>query len=422
MTAFWIVAATLVCVALLLVIPSLFRRSEADVAERREQNIDIARERLAALEAEAANGSLIESEYEQRRAEIEEALYNDLAGRPQPTGDNRVPAVSRWTAVALIIAVPMLAGALYFHLGNRDALTVSGIPSADGSLPAEPSAARPSVQEMVGRLVARLEQQPDDAEGWLMLGRSYMVMKRYREAADAFDRVHALVGDNPAALLLSAEALAMSNGGRFAGRPDELIKKALALNGNEPMALWLAGMAASQLGDDKTALDYWRRLRPIVEKDSAAAGQLAALIDQAEQRLGVAGESDATAQKTNGRQPSGDPGHALSVKVQLAPRWADQVAPTATVFVYARAVDGPPMPLAIVRKQVKDLPLEVTLSDAMAMTPAMKLSNFPDVQVIARISESGQAMPKSGDLQGIVPSVAVGGAEPVEIIIDERVP
>ncbi len=422
MIAFWIIAAALVCVALLLVVPVLFRRSEADVAERREQNIDIARERLAALEAKAASGSLTGSEYKQRRAEIEEALYNDLAGGPQSTGDKRAPSVSRWTAAALIIAVPMLAGALYFHLGSRDALTVSGIASADGSLSGKSSAEPPSVQEMVGRLAARLEQQPDDAEGWLMLGRSYMVMKRYREAADAFDRVHALVGDNPGVLLLSAEALALSNGGRFAGRPDELIKKALALSSNEPMALWLAGMAASQRGDDKTALDYWRRLRPIVEKDSAAGSQLAALIDQTEQRLGVAGESDATAQKTNGRQPSGDPDHAISVKVQLAPQWADQVAPTATVFVYARAVDGPPMPLAIVRKQVKDLPLEVTLTDAMAMTPAMKLSNFPDVQVIARISESGQAMPRSGDLQGIVPSVAVGGTEPVQIVIDEKVP
>ncbi len=425
MIAFWIVAAALVCAALLLVIPPLFRRAEADVAERRQQNIDIAREQLAALEAEAAGGSLTESEYEQRRAEIEEALYNDLAGRPQPTGDKGAPAAGRWTAVALIIAVPMLAGALYFHLGDRDALTVSGgNPAADGSRPGEPSVQRPSIQEMVGRLAARLQKQPDDAEGWLMLGRSYMVMKRYREAAAAFDRVHALVGDNPAVLLLSAEALAMANGGRFAGRPDELIEKALALNDNEPMALWLAGMAASQRGDAKTALDYWRRLRPVVAKDSAAADQLGVLIVQAEQRLGVGGESDsgATAQKTNGRQPSGGPGHALSVKVQLASRWADRVAPTATLFVYARAVDGPPMPLAIVRKQVKDLPLEVTLTDAMAMTPAMKLSNFPNVQVIARISESGQAMPRSGDLQGIAASVAVGRAESVEIIIDEKVP
>ena len=422
MIAFWIIAAVLVGAALLLVVPALFRRSEGDVAERREQNIDIARERLAALEAEIAAGSIAESEKEQRRAEIEEALYNDLAGRPQPSGDKRAPTVSRWTAAVLSIAVPMLAGALYFHLGDREALTVSGVSLVDDSRPGEPSAQRPSVQEMVDRLAARLQEHPDDPEGWLMLGRSYMVMKRYREAATAFDKVHALVGDNPAVLLLSAEALAMANGGRFTGRPDELIEKALALNDNEPMALWLAGMAASQRGDAKTALDYWRRLRPIVEKDSAAAGQLAVLIGQAEQRLGVAGESDAMAQKTNGRQSSGEPGHAISVKVQLAPRWADQVAPTATLFVYARAVDGPPMPLAIVRKQVKDLPLEVTLTDAMAMTPAMKLSNFPDVRVIARISESGQAMPKSGDLQGIVPSVSVDRAEPVEIIINEKVP
>lgn len=422
MIAFWVIAAALVCVALLLVVPALFRRSEADVAERREQNIDVARERLAVLETEVASGLRTGSEYKQRRAEIEEALYNDLVGGPQPSGDKRFPAVGRWTAVALVIAVPMLAGVLYFYLGNRDALTVSGISAADDSLPGKFSAQRLSVQKMVDRLAARLNQQPDDAEGWLMLGRSYMVMKRYREAADAFDRVHALVGDNPGVLLLSAEALAMSNGGRFAGQPDELIKKALALNGNEPMALWLAGMAASQRGNDKTALGYWRRLRPVVAKDSAAADRLGALIDHAEQRLGVAGEDDATAQETNGSQPSGDSAHAISVKVQLAPRWTDQVAPTATLFVYARAADGPPMPLAIVRKQVKDLPLEVTLTDAMAMTPAMKLSNFSDVQVIARISESGQAMPRSGDLQGIVPSVDVGRVEPVEIIIDEKVP
>jgi cytochrome c-type biogenesis protein CcmH len=419
MIAFWFIAATLVCVGLLLVVPALFRRSEADAAERREQNIDIARERLAALEAEAAVGSITESECKQRRTEIEEALYNDLAASPQAKDEKHAPAAaSRWTAAALIIVVPMLAGALYFHLGNQKALTAATAPSANDSTPAE----RLSVQEMVDRLAARLQKQPEDAKGWLMLGRSYMVMKRYREAADAFDRVHALVGDNPAVLLLSAEALAMSNGGRFAGRPDQLIKKALVLNANEPMALWLGGMAASQRGDDKAALEYWRQLRPIVEKDSAAAAQLAALIDQAEQRLGVAGKSDAAAQTTTGKQPSSDPSYALSVKVHLAPRWADQVAPTATLFVYARAVTGPPMPLAIVRKQVKDLPLEVTLTDAMAMTPKMKLSNFPNVQVIARISESGQAMPRTGDLQGVVPSVAVGRAEPVEIIINEKVP
>jgi len=427
MTVFWIIAAALVCVALLLVIPPLFRRSDIETQERRQQNIDIARERIDALEAERAAGSISKSEYEQRRSEVEEVLYNDLAGRSQLAGDVRAPAMSRWTAAVLIIAVPLLAGALYFDLGNREALTVSGIRVADGSGPAKPAAERQSVEEMVGRLAARLQKQPDDAEGWLMLGRSNMVMKRYREAAEAFDKVHALVGDNPAVLLLSAEALAMANGGRFAGRPDELLKKALALNTNEPMALWLAGMAASQRGDDKTALDYWQRLQPIVQQDSAAAGQLATLIAQAEQRLGIVGKSDATAQQTTGRQPtdkqaSASPGPALSVKVGLAPRWADQVAPTATLFVYARAIKGPPMPLAIVRKQVKDLPLEVTLTDAMAMAPSMKLSKFPNVQVIARISESGQAMPKSGDLQGIVPSVVVGRAEPVEIIIDEKVP
>jgi cytochrome c-type biogenesis protein CcmH len=422
MTAFWVIAAILVCAALLLIIPPLFRHPATPARPRRQQNIDIAREQLDALESEAASGTLTTAEYDQRRAEIEQALYDDVAADRKKPASKEQPAATRWTAAALAISVPLLAAGLYLHLGDWQALSGSGLPSAGTASGPNGAEQAPSIEAMVERLAARLEQQPDDAQGWLMLGRSYMVMNRFLEAADAFGRAQELLGDNPTVLLLRAEAVAMANGGRFAGRAEELVQKALALSGDEPMGLWMAGLAAAQRDDARQALNYWQRLRPMMQQDTAALKQLTELIGQAEQRLGIASDRAAGAATKNDVQAAGNAPSTVAVNVRLAPEWVGRLPADATVFVYAQAEQGPRMPLAIVRKQARDLPLAVTLSDAMAMNPAMKLSKFSHVRITARVSRSGRATPEPGDLQGTADAVGVGRSQPVTVVIDKKIP
>ncbi len=268
---------------------------------------------------------------------------------------------------------------------------------------------------MVEKLAARLKAEPEDVKGWSMLGRVQLVRGLPAEAVTAYQQALALRTDDASLLTDYAEALAMKNGRTLAGEPTKLVNRALMLDPNHGKALALAGSAAFERSDYASAITLWEKLLAVSPPEAEFAAQVRASVAEARQLAGQ------TPQAAAAPVPPPAPATAsVSGKVTLAPAMSARAAPDDTVFIVARASEGPRVPLAVLRRQVKDLPISFTLDDSLAMAPTMKLSNFSKVIVIARISKSGQAMPVAGDITGQSAVVEVG-AKALQIEMSEVV-
>ncbi len=421
MGIFLTLAAALTLLILALLLLPLLRGGRNEAPDRREQNIAIARERLQELESQRSAGELSPEEFETARSEIERTLGLDLEGEtppPEPVATRR----GRWLTLPLLLTVPLLAATLYLALGNPAAIGGRDRPLAGVH-------EVPDIEGMVARLAARLEQEPDNAEGWAMLGRSYMALRRYPEAASAFGRLRELVGDAPQVLVRLADALAMSQQ-RVSGMPARLLRQALKKEPDNVEALWMLGLAQSEKGRYREALELWARAERQLQGQPAELKELRRLMEEARARLGEApspssGEAapiKPAGEGTTAERESPASGVAIPVEVEIAPELSGKAPPDATLFVFARALQGPPMPLAVVRRRVSDLPLKLSLDDSMAMMPRMRISAFPKVKVEARISLGGQARPAPGDLQAEPVVVETGAPAPVRLVIDQEVP
>ena len=271
--------------------------------------------------------------------------------------------------------------------------------------------------EMIKALATRLEQNPNDGKGWAMLARAYAVLGRYNEALPAYEKAANLIPNDPVLLVDYADVLAATNGRNLQGKPLELIQRALMADPTNVKGLNLMGSAAFQAGDYTHAVGYWEKLLKLLPPDSPNAKQVSANIANAHAR--ESGQSQPLPAQ-GGAQPATG-GAQIAGMVSLSPAVAAKAAPTDIVFVFAKAMSGPPAPLAVIRAQVKDLPQKFVLNDSMAMMPTMKLSNFKEVVVGAKVSKSGSATPQSGDLRGEVAAVKVG-ADNVQLVIDKIVP
>jgi len=431
MTVFWSLAAVMVMIALLFILPALFRSTKpgATGIDRDTLNIEVIRSQLAELEADLQTGRLNQDQYAAARRDLEQELLNDLAGS-DTGGHAGKTRGGQWAALILIIGIPLLAAALYNQLGARQIIPLLAQMQANPPpRTAAGAGAQMSVEEMVGKLAERMRNQPDDMKGWVMLARSYVVLQRYDAAVDAYRNILRLGGNSAELLADYADALAMTAGGRFTPETGELLTRALAAEPDNVKALWLAGHWKNQSGDYTAALEYWQHAATLLPADGEDAAIIGQQIAQAREKAGLPPQETLQTAAATGMQPpvatppaAAAAGAAIQVEVSLDPQLAAQVKPDDTVFVFARAAQGPRMPLAIVRKQVRDLPLSVSLDDSLAMSPAMVLSKFAEVSVGARISRSGNAMPQSGDLQGSKSPVAVGKDLNVAITIDSRVP
>jgi len=390
MTLFWLAGAALAAVVLGLVLrPLIFRGSKSSVS-RPEANLSIYRDQLRELDADLAAGTLAQADYERARREIEARLLEDVALAPEPA-----PARGgRALVAAIAVAIPAAALGVYLLVGSPGAL----------SLQSEHQMNAQQLEAMVERLAARLRENPDDVEGWKLLGRSYGALGRFPEAVDAYVKAATRAPRDAQILADLADVLAMSRGQRLAGEPEKLVLRALELDPQNLKALALAGTAAFERKDFAGAVRYWQRILPLVAADSEDARSIQASIAEAQSFL----------------KPGAAPAAALQGSVQLAPELRAKASPDDTVFIFARAAQGPPLPLAVLRKRVRDLPLEFSLDDSMAMAPGMRLSGFPRVVVGARISKSGNATPQPGDLQGASATVA-NDASSVTVVIDSVV-
>lgn len=408
MTAFIVIAGFLVIGALAFVVVPLLRRDPARGVSRDAINVAVYRDQLRELEADLNAGTLAREQYDRSRREIEARLLQDVPKKEATAPRSR----SEVSAVAFAIGLPVCALAVYLLVGNPQAITTGGaLPGAPHGVTEE------QILAMVEQLAARMRANPDDPEGWKILGRSYAALGRFKEASEAY--ANAAARDTNDAQLLAdyADALAMAQGQTLEGEPEKLIARALEIEPANTKALALAGTIAFNRKEYEKAAQYWERIVAAVPPDSGMAQ--AARANVAEARA-LAGGAVAAAPPVNPPPPATTGGGQISGVVKLAPVLATKVEPTDTVFIFARAVDGPRMPLAILRRRVSDLPVEFALDDSMAMTPQMKLSSFPQVVIGARVSKRANAMPQPGDLQGFSQPVKVG-AERVSVVIDSEV-
>ena len=334
------------------------------------------------------------------------------SSRPAPETPDAAatPAGSPWPILAGLSGfVVVLLGAGYLLVGAPLALDPSVRTTASNN---SAEITFEQIEAMTQKLADRLKQEPNDVQGWTMLGRSYAVLGRHPDALPAFKQALALKPDDASVLTDYADALAVVNGRNLEGEPTQLIARALQIEPNNQKALSLAGTAAYLRKDFAGALRHWDKLVQVAP-DSDFVRQIQRGIDEARRQIGAAGPLAQSGAATAGAAapaagPSAAAGASVSGTITLAKALAGKAAPDDTVFVFARAAEGSRVPLAIVRKQVKDLPFKFTLDDSMAMSPAAKLSGSPQVIVGARVSKSGGAMAQPGDLQGLSAPVKLG--------------
>jgi cytochrome c-type biogenesis protein CcmH len=407
-TWFVIISAAMTVGALAWLLPPLLRRRRQDAGvARASSNLAVLRDQLAELDADLANGTLALDQHARARAELERRVLEEATGDPQ-VGAGFTPG-RRWSALVVGVLVPLFALLLYLQTGNPDAL-------APGDTHGDASVTPEQIEQMVTRLAARLEANPDDANGWKMLGRSSYALGRFGESVKAYARAAQLSSDDAGLYADYADALAMSQGRRIDDQVLVLINQALKINPDHLKALALAGSAAYDRQDYPAAVTYLERMQRQIPPDTPVGRLIAERAEDARER---AGGKIAAQPATPAASPAA--GATIKGRVSLSAALAGKAAPTDTVFILARAPAGPRMPLAVLKRQVKDLPLEFTLSDEQAMTPEMKLSKSTEVVVVARVSKSGNAIPQSGDLQGTTGKVKVGAAG-VSVVIDAVVP
>lgn len=422
MSTFWILVALMTIFALLFVIPPLLRNREQQAVNRNQLNTEVIKDQLAELRTDLETGKLDQVAYDAASKDLKRELLDDLDQNAMP-GEGSTRS-GRWIAALLLVLVPALALPLYQALGTPQLISrLADVPPATQQVSAEHQGDM-SLENMVGKLAQRMRAEPGNAEGWIMLGRSYAALNRHQEAAEAYAKAYQLVDNNPRLMTDYADVLATANQGVFTDQAGELLNKSLAANPRDLKTLWLTGHYNFQRGNYADAIGYWQRAAAFLPKDDENAIVITQQIEQAQNKLVESGGARVAAQPVAGEKPSDTTsgGSQITVQVSLDPALMAQANAEDTVFIFARAVQGPKMPLAIVRKQVKDLPLTVTLNDSMAMTPAMVLSNFSEVTVGARVSSSGQAIARSGDLQGMMSPVATADDSNVKVIIDQAVP
>ena len=404
MTLFWIGVAGLVLLAWLMMMPALRPRAATPPGDS-GAHLVVLKEQLAALDRDLAAGSIDAQQHELARHEVQRRVLDESQSADRPLGATG----SRKTTVVVGVTVALFALSVYAVIGNLAGLADASSPEARGGPDVSPEAVEAMLKKLSERLEKSTGNAASDLQGWTMLGRSYAALQRFAEADRAFARAVALAPNDAQLLVDHADALAMLQGQSLKGEPDRLIVKALQIDPVNLKALALAGASAFERKDFAAARSSWQKARELAPPGSEFAAGL-------DQSLAEVRNAAVDASPTAAAQAAAEPAR-ISGRVSLAPALAGRVAPTDTVFIFARAAEGPRMPLAILRRTVADLPIAFTLDDSMAMSPEMKLSKFPRVIVSARVSRSGNALPQPGDLRGESAPIGTRAAD-LQLLID----
>ena len=427
--AFWsIVSVMMVCTLGLLLRPLLKRPSAASVEQ--EKTLSVYRQQFSELEQDHAAGLLTDEQYQTARSELERRVLEETE-----TANISVPSTGaimnlRIVALTLGMIVPAASGVLYWTLGNPAAMTHPAVSSAafQGGAGEEAQMAD-SLNELIEQLRKKLEQNPTDPIGWGLLARSYMAMERYADAVPIFEKATKLDPDNASLLADYADALGVHQGRKLDGRPEKLIQQALKLDPHNVKALMLSGTIAYNRKDFARAAKEWEEAHLYIPADDQeSSDQLKASIAEAKRRLGGGPSmnmlvANPPMEEAKPAKPAKQVGasRAITGKVVLGPNFSGKGTLPDTLFVFAKDVAGPPMPVSIVRASRKDLPFTFRLDDSTSPMPSRKLSDIDTVVIVARLSKSGRAMAESGDLEGMSQPVKPG-TEDITIVIDRERP
>lgn len=434
MIMFFISAALLVALCLLWLLYGLFRSGHSDT-DQEAVNITLARERRQLLDDALADGSIDQPSYDYEREQLEYDLAADLklensASVNGPSGaGHSLSGRSGNIAAAVLVAifVPVAAGALYLKLGDPGAINPVDVPQTVTNEQA------PALADLLPQLEARLATNPDDINGWRLLGRSYLSVNEFAKARSAFEQALALDESDVPTLAQLSEAIAMEQDGELAGEPLAYLERANDIDPDHEHTLWLLAIARQQAGDHSAAMAGFDRLASMSQDNPEA---LATIDEMRSRSIEAMAGGEAAAELPNNAEPTDDAasqsqaasddaapvGASIDVSVSLSEAALAAVAADNAVFIYARASEGPPMPLAVSRVMVSDLPLTVTLDDTMAMIPAMKLSSFPSVTIGARVSPTGNPLAQSGDWFNETSDILLSATDKLSLTIDSVTP
>ncbi|MFN3593087.1 MAG: c-type cytochrome biogenesis protein CcmI [Thiobacillaceae bacterium] len=402
---FWVLATLFALAAGYWVLRPLFQRQAAVSAhDRHALNIAVYRDQLRELERDRDNGLLSADQFETIKRELEARLAEDALRETETRIESRG---GRRLGYALGAAIPAAALGLYLLLGN---------PAAINQPKVTPGMAAHDLEAMLRSVEEKARANPRDPRPVILLARTYTAMERWPEAIAAYEKAVKLLPEDAAVWAGYAETLALSQDRDLRGKPMELVRKALSLNGDEPTALNLAGIHAFMEGDYAQAVTHWQRLLKQMPVGSEEAQAIQDAIREARGRASAAGIKlpEAEAQP---KSSAATAGAVIRGRVVLSPRLKERLPEGATLFVVARPAGGGGAPVAVLRAAAGELPYAFELNDSLAMNPDNRLSAHPEVDLVARISRSGQAMPASGDLEGRLARVKLGSTD-VNLVID----
>ena len=419
--SFWGAMMLLLLVAIVIMIFPLLRVRQHRSVAYKASNIQLHEEKLNELNLDLQEDRIDQTAYKLAKQELDRELLVDTPIESKETAAHHYSAeAKKHPALALAIAVFLSALSLlvYMQLGmhaDAERQTAVAETAADKDMP--------SVEEMVVKLEKYLQENKGELKDWVMLGRSYKHMKRYGEAANAFTAASELK-QNPQVMLEHAEVLALMNGQKFNEEARALSLKALALAPDNVNALWFAGVAELQFGQYRKSIEYLSQLASAAVEDAEVDRSIRLYIGEARKQLIAAGETVASMDELLPpvkKTPVANLA-SLQVKVDISAEARQNFSDTDVVFVYAKALKGPKMPLAAQRLTLADLPATVVLDDSMAMVEGMSLSAFKQVVVSARVTKTGAAIAQSGDYIGDVSVADVTTSEELMINIDRLIP
>ena len=425
MTLFILIAIVITAFSLMLLVRPLLKQKSSSSYDRHMQNIHFARDRMAELETQLENRSINQEDYQELKREIEANLAEDIDlnkdSGEMSDAETKISEANGILITLVCCLVPFFGLLMYQFTGTPQALDMQAIAQSDVASQADPSQSGGSppadIETMVKGLEQRMQESPNDLQGWTMLARTYAAMGRYSDAVSANKHLLQIGGENPDVLAALADTTALSSQGRLDDGAMQYVNRALELNPQHPHALWLAGLNQAQLGNNEQARNYWNTLLPLLADQPEQQQELREVMAQA-----FGGTENTNVDASNSSASAMDGGSpGLAVYVTLADALSAAVSADDVVFVFARALQGPPAPLAVKRLNVRDLPAMVQLTDSDSMIPQFKLSMFEEVTVSARVAKSGNPVAQAGDLQSVTLKTSSSEPTTIELLIENVV-
>tara|TARA_X000000368_G_scaffold417117_1_gene412623 strand:- start:1662 stop:2891 length:1230 start_codon:yes stop_codon:yes gene_type:complete len=408
MILFWSIASSFLLISIIVIIRTLFRNNDAKYSNKATHD-----QKLREIYIDIENKLISESEAKDAITELKKLIKKDSENIDFTNSKLRNLKIrsKKIISILIFILVPVFVLTIYSYIGSSNSIKLLATNTSSQELSNDNLV---SVEEMLKGVERRLIDDPDNANDWLMLANSYVVLKRYTDAIRAYENLYRLNGDDPSLLFRYADVLAMANSGIFKGKPTELVKKGLQLDPENTMGLWLAGLAEYEEGRINKAIDYWQRVLPKLEKGSDEEKNIKKYIEFAAKENNISLDNSVV-EKTNLSE------YSIKLNIELSSDFS-AVDINNTVFIYAKPVNSNiKMPIVVLRKKVSDLPLELSLDDSMSMLPNNKLSGYESVIVLARISKTGNAKSEKGDLIGVSNPISTRSKETIKIIINSIV-